>query len=71
MGSSCCGNEVKFDGASREYKKRLWAVIFLNALMFVVEITAGCKAGATIKECHVIKSLSGSRIKRSKVGKIV
>jgi len=34
-------------------------------------ITAGCKAGATIKECHVIKSLSGSRIKRSKVGKIV
>ena len=41
MGSSCCGNEVKFDGASREYKQRLWAVIFLNALMFVVEISGG------------------------------
>lgn len=41
MGSSCCGNEVKFDGASKEYKKRLWIIIFLNALMFVVEISGG------------------------------
>ena len=41
MGSSCCGNEVKFDGASKEYKRRLWVVIFLNALMFVVEISGG------------------------------
>ncbi|MCB0368372.1 MAG: cation transporter [Bdellovibrionales bacterium] len=41
MGSSCCGNDVKFDGASKEYKKRLWVIIFLNALMFVVEISGG------------------------------
>ena len=41
MGSSCCGNDVKFDGASKEYKRRLWIVIFLNALMFVVEISGG------------------------------
>ena len=41
MGSSCCGNDVKFDGASKEYRRRLWIVIFLNALMFVVEISGG------------------------------
>ena len=41
MGSSCCGNDVKFDGTSKEYKKRLWIIIFLNALMFVVEISGG------------------------------
>lgn len=41
MGSSCCGSDVKFDGASKEYKKRLWIIIFLNALMFVIEISGG------------------------------
>lgn len=33
-------------------------------------ITAGCKAGAKIKECNVIKSLDGSRINLSKVDKV-
>ena len=41
MGSSCCGSDVKFDGASKEYKKRLWIIIFLNALMFFVEVSGG------------------------------
>lgn len=41
MGSSCCSSDVKFDGASKEYKKRLWIIIFLNALMFIVEISGG------------------------------
>ncbi len=41
MSSSCCGSDVKFDGASKEYKSRLWIIIFLNALMFVVEISGG------------------------------
>ncbi|MHA7970227.1 cation transporter [Rhizobium sp. CAU 1783] len=30
-----------FDGMSDTYKRRLWAVIFINAAMFVVEMTAG------------------------------
>ncbi len=37
----CCGNDVKFDGMSNEYKRRLWIIIALNATMFVVEMTAG------------------------------
>lgn len=39
--AGCCGNDVKFDGMSNEYKRRLWIVIGLNATMFVVEMTAG------------------------------
>jgi len=38
---SCCGSNVKFDGMSAEYRRRLWIVIAINAVMFVVEMTAG------------------------------
>ena len=42
---SCgCTGEVKFDGLSRDYKARLWAVIALNASMFVVEMGGGVLA---------------------------
>ncbi len=40
MGAGCCNNS-QFDGMSADYKRRLWIVIFLNAIMFVVEMTAG------------------------------
>lgn len=38
---ACCGSNAKFDGVSRDYKRRLWLVIALNATMFVVEMAAG------------------------------
>lgn len=45
--SGCgCGNDVKFDGLSAAYKRALWAVIVINATMFVVEMTAGTVAGS-------------------------
>ena len=34
-------HDVDFDGMSADYKRRLWAVIAINAAMFVVEMTAG------------------------------
>ena len=37
----CCGSGVKFDGVSGDYKRRLWVVIALNAMMFIVEMSAG------------------------------
>lgn len=38
----CCGNEnITFEGISADYKRRLWAVILLNAGMFLIEMTAG------------------------------
>lgn len=45
MGANCghCGS---FDGVSDDYKRRLWAVIFLNAIMFVVEMSAGQMANS-------------------------
>lgn len=39
--SGCCGQNHSFDGLSADYKRRLWAVIVINALGFVVEMTAG------------------------------
>lgn len=39
--SGCCGHDAKFDGVSKDYKRRLWIVIALNAIMFVVEMSAG------------------------------
>ena len=37
---------VAFDGMSDDYRRRLVAVILINAAMFVVEITAGQYAGS-------------------------
>ena len=36
-----CGHCSSFDGVSNDYKRRLWAVIVLNAIMFVIEMSAG------------------------------
>ena len=33
-----CTGQVTFQGLSRDYKARLWAVIALNASMFAVEM---------------------------------
>lgn len=39
--AGCCGTELRFDGVSDDYRRRLWLVIAINATMFVVEMTAG------------------------------
>lgn len=41
MSGECCGHGSTFDGASAAYKRRLWAVIAINAAMFLVETAAG------------------------------
>jgi len=43
---SCCDNDHGFDGTSDDYRRRLWAVIAINAAMFVVEMGAGYLAGS-------------------------
>ena len=43
---SCCSNDQKFDGTSVAYRRALWAVIFINLVMFAVEITAGFASGS-------------------------
>jgi cation diffusion facilitator family transporter len=42
----CCGSEVKFEGLSPDYERRLWTVIAINAGMFVLETAGGHLAGS-------------------------
>jgi Co/Zn/Cd efflux system component len=44
--SASCGHNATFDGVSADYRRRLWAVIAINAIMFVVEMSAGALAGS-------------------------
>jgi Co/Zn/Cd efflux system component len=44
--SASCGHDHQFEGVSADYKRRLWAVIAINAVMFGVEMTAGQLAGS-------------------------
>jgi Co/Zn/Cd efflux system component len=45
--SGCgCGDGAKFDGLSTAYKHALWAVIAINATMFLVEMGAGLLSGS-------------------------
>jgi len=44
--AGCCETDAQFDGASRAYRRRLWAVIAINATMFAVEMAAGHLAGS-------------------------
>ena len=41
MRDCCGGEEVRFEGLSADYRRRLWAVVAINAIMFAVEMTAG------------------------------
>jgi Co/Zn/Cd efflux system component len=41
MSASCGHHHGTFEGLSDDYRRRLWAVIFINAAMFIVEMTAG------------------------------
>ena len=45
--SGCdCGGGTRFDGLSTAYKRALWAVIAINATMFLVEMGAGMLSGS-------------------------
>ena len=46
MAGSCCSEQPKFDGMSAGFKRALWIVIAINAVMFAVEISAGALAGS-------------------------
>jgi Co/Zn/Cd efflux system component len=46
MAGCSCSDGVKFDGLSGAYKRTLWAVIAINASMFLVETGAGMLSGS-------------------------
>ncbi len=57
MSAICCNNEPKFDGISPQFKRALWIVIVINAVMFVVEIAAGAFAGSRALQADALDFL--------------
>ena len=58
MSGGCCNeDEVMFDGASVAYKRALWAVIAINAVMFVVEMTMGIFADSVALQADALDFL--------------
>jgi Co/Zn/Cd efflux system component len=57
MGINCCTDEPAFEGLSADYKRRLWAVILINATMFVVEMVAGAVAGSQALQADALDFL--------------
>lgn len=55
--AACCGENVTFDGMSVAYKRRLWIVIALNALMFAVEMLAGRLSGSQALQADALDFL--------------
>ena len=42
----CCDHDVTFDGQSPQYRRALWVVLVINAVMFGVEIVTGALSGS-------------------------
>lgn len=55
--AGCCGCNVKFEGLSADYKRRLWVVIAINAGMFAVETTGGTLAGSQALQADALDFL--------------
>lgn len=60
MGVDCRGQGATFEGLSAEYKRRLWAVIAINAGMFFVEMSAGALAGSQALQADALDFLGDS-----------
>jgi Co/Zn/Cd efflux system component len=57
MSTDCCGDGVRFEGLSADYKRRLWIVIAINASMFLVEMAAGTLAGSQALQADALDFL--------------
>ncbi|PHP67085.1 cation transporter [Zhengella mangrovi] len=52
-----CSGNPRFDGVDPAYKRILWAVIVINAAMFVVEMAAGRLAGSQALQADALDFL--------------
>jgi len=57
---SGCGCDVIFDGTSEAYKRVLWIVIAINAVMFVVELSAGLASDSMALRADALDFLADS-----------
>ncbi len=58
-GCGCVGNP-SFDGVDRRYKLVLWIIIAINAVMFIVEMSAGKIAGSQALQADALDFLGDS-----------
>lgn len=52
-----CHGTPKFDGMDQRYVRVLWAVIAINATMFIVEMVAGHLAGSQALQADALDFL--------------
>ena len=52
-----CSGNPRFDGVDPSYKRILWIVIFINAAMFIVEMSAGKLAGSQALQADALDFL--------------
>ncbi len=52
-----CGGNVTFDGTSPAYRRRLWLVIIINGVMFLVELIGGALAGSRAVQADALDFL--------------
>ncbi len=60
MAGCDCGNELKFDGVSVGYRRILWLVIAINALMFLVETGASVVSNSMALRADALDFLGDS-----------
>jgi cation diffusion facilitator family transporter len=58
--SAVCHHAPAFDGMSADYRRRLIAVIAINAVMFVVEMTAGQLSGSQALQADALDFFADS-----------
>lgn len=57
-GTACgCSGNPRFDGLDPGYKRVLWVVIFINAAMFVIEMSAGKLSGSQALQADALDFL--------------
>jgi len=56
--AGCCDSKHSFDGLSRKYKQVLYWIIAINALMFIVEMSAGIGAQSQALQADALDFLA-------------
>ena len=57
--AGCCNSKHSFDGLSKKYKQVLYWIIAINALMFMVEMSAGIGAQSQALQADALDFFSG------------
>ena len=57
MSASCCDEAIDPHRGNESYRRVLWAVLAINAVMFAVEVTAGLAAGSASLQADALDFL--------------